>query len=139
MVEQALTLFDRVIIAVGCNSEKQGLLSVESRLALLEDLYASQKRVEVCAYTGLTVDFARSRGAVAMIRGLRSTIDFEYERSLAAINSRLDINIATVVLFAPTHLADVSSNVVRELISYGHDVSDLLPDGIKIDNYINKK
>ncbi|MFI3264516.1 MAG: pantetheine-phosphate adenylyltransferase [Rikenellaceae bacterium] len=136
VVEQALRLFDRVIVAVGVNSAKGSFMSVESRLALVGDLYAEQDRVEVTSYQGLTVDFARSVGAVAIVRGVRSTIDFEYERSLAAINSRLDKEIITVVLYSPAELADISSNVVRELYSYGHDVDDLLPRGIKIEKYI---
>ncbi len=139
VVEQALGLFDRVVVAVGYNSEKQGFLPIESRLEFLRDIYATQARVEIASYEGLTIDFARSRGAVAMIRGVRNTIDFEYERSLAAINSRIGGDIATVVLFAPAHLADISSNVVRELYSYGHEVSEFLPHGVDIDKFTNKK
>ncbi len=139
VVEQALRLFDRVVVAVGFNSAKGSFISVENRLALIGDLYAEQDRVEVTSYQGLTVDFARSVGAVAIVRGVRSTIDFEYERSLASINSRLDEDIVTVVLYSPAELADISSNVVRELYSYGHDVNDLLPQGVKIEKYINKK
>ncbi len=139
VVEQALRLFDRVVVAVGFNSAKGSFISVENRLALIGDLYAEQDRVEVTSYQGLTVDFARSVGAFAIVRGVRSTIDFEYERSLASINSRLDEDIVTVVLYSPAELADISSNVVRELYSYGHDVNDLLPQGVKIEKYINKK
>ncbi|MFR9503813.1 MAG: pantetheine-phosphate adenylyltransferase [Rikenellaceae bacterium] len=138
VVEQALSLFDHVVIAIGCNSEKRGFMSIDSRKALIEELYRSQSRVEVASYEGLTIDFARARGAVAIIRGMRSTIDFEYERTLAAVNSRLCCDIATVVLFAPSHLADVSSNIVRELYSYGHSVDEFLPQGINIESYIKK-
>ncbi len=139
VVEQALSLFDRVVVAVGYNSEKRGFIAIESRMALLEELYAGHERVEVASYEGLTIDFARSRGAVAMIRGMRNTIDFEYERSLAAVNSRIGGDIATVVLFAPAELADISSNIVRELYSYGHSVNEFLPDGIEIEKYTNKR
>ncbi len=136
LVEQALLLFDRVIVAVGVNTQKSGLLSLESRLSLLCDLYGNHDRVDVKSYEGLTIDFARTVGAVAMIRGLRSTIDFEYERSLAAINGRLSEDIITVALFTAPQLADVSSNVVRELHTFGHDVDDFMPEGIKLENYI---
>ncbi len=136
MVDQALCLFDKVVVAVGVNSAKRGFLATQKRLELIEDLYAGDDRVEVKAYEGLTVDFAHQQGAVAMIRGVRSTIDFEYERSLAAVNARLDEGIVTVVLYAPAHLADVASNAVRELYSYGKCVDDFLPEGIKFEKYI---
>ncbi len=136
IVEQSLRLFDRVVVAVGFNPEKRGFLPLEARVQLLEELYQDNPRVEVAAYDTLTIDFARSRGAVAMVRGVRSTIDFEYERSMASANSRLDGEIATVVLFAPSELADVSSNVVRELYSFGRSVDEFLPEGVKIEKYI---
>ncbi|MFI3317259.1 MAG: pantetheine-phosphate adenylyltransferase [Rikenellaceae bacterium] len=138
IVGQALLLFDRVVVAVGFNSSKSGFMSIEDRVALIEDLYRGQSRVEVTSYEGLTIDLARSKGAVAMIRGVRSTVDFEYERALAAVNSRLDGDIITVVLYSPAELADVSSNVVRELYSYGRSVAEFLPKGVKFENYIKK-
>ncbi len=139
VVEQALQLFDRVVVAVGFNSAKSSFMSVESRVALLEDLYGGNECVEVASYEGLTVDFASERGAVAMIRGVRSTIDFEYERSLAAVNSRLTREVVTVVLYSPADMADISSNVVRELYTYGHKVDEFMPEGVILENYINQK
>ncbi len=138
MVEQALCLFDRVVVAVGHNSEKRGMLSLDGRCALIEDLYADRERVEVDSYSGLTVDYARSRGAVAMIRGVRSTIDFEYERSLATVNARLSEEIVTLLLPAPALMGDISSSVVRELYSYGHSIEEFMPQGVDIEKYINK-
>ncbi|MFI3333395.1 MAG: pantetheine-phosphate adenylyltransferase [Rikenellaceae bacterium] len=138
MVEQALSLFDRVVVAVGRNSEKRGMLSLDARCALIEDLYADNERVEVDSYSGLTVDYAHSRGAVAMIRGVRSTIDLEYERSLAAVNARLSEEIVTLLLPAPALMGDISSSVVRELYSYGHSIEEFMPQGVDIEKYINK-
>ncbi len=136
LVEQALLLFDRVVVAVGYNSEKRGFMTPEQRCALIEDLYAEQPRVEVCRYEGLTIEFARLRGAVAMIRGVRSSIDFEYERSLASVNARLSGDVVSLMLFAPAEVADVSSNVVRELYSYGHSIEQFMPEGVEIEKYI---
>ncbi|MFI3285648.1 MAG: pantetheine-phosphate adenylyltransferase [Rikenellaceae bacterium] len=138
VVEQALLLFDVVIVAVGHNSEKRGFLTHKQRCALISDLYANEQRVEVESYQGLTIDFARSKGATAMIRGVRSVIDFEYERSLSSVNSRLCEDVVTLLLFAPAHLADISSNVVRELYSYNHPIDAFMPEGINIENYINR-
>ncbi len=138
IVQQALNLFDRVVIAVGYNPSKSGFMPLRERVALIEDLYAEQSRVEVTSYEGLTVDLSRERGAVAIIRGVRSAVDFEYERSMAAINSRLEGDIATIILFAPTDLADISSSVVRELHSFGRSVDEFIPKGVKIEKYIKK-
>ncbi len=136
LVQQALALFDRVVVAIGHNPSKSGLLSCDERRALIEDLYSSQPRVEVVVYDTLTTDLARSVGAVAIIRGVRNTTDFEFERSMAAINSRLEPTISTVVLFPPAHLSDVTSSVVRELRLFGHSVKEYMPEGVDIDKYI---
>ncbi len=136
VVEQALTLFDRVVVAVGCNNQKQGLLSLDARLALLNKVYGSNKRVEVTSYGGLTVDFARRCGAVAMVRGVRGAVDFDFEQGIAAVNRRLNPSIATVLLFAPASLADISSSVVRELHLHSHGVEEFLPEGIKLEDYL---
>lgn len=135
IVEQALKLFDRVIIAVGSNTLKSGFLSVESRVALIEDIYSTQKRVEVRSYSGLTTTFASEVGAVAMVRGVRSVVDFEYERSIESINRRLAPEIATIMLFPPVQVADISSSVIRELCHFGADVSEFMPEGVDINRY----
>ena len=89
IVEKALHLFDKVIIGIGSNVAKQGLLSVENRKRLIDDYYAGDARVEAMIYGGMTGDFAQQVGAAAVIRGVRNTTDFEYERTMAATNRRL--------------------------------------------------
>lgn len=132
IVRQALTLFDKVVVAIGENVGKNSLLSTEERIKLIEQLYADNKRVEAIAYSTLTGDAARAVGASAIIRGVRNTIDFEYERTLAQTNKRLFPEIETILLLTPADLADVSSSAVRELMAFGHDVSDMLPEGIDL-------
>ena len=132
IVRQALTLFDKVVVAIGENIGKNSLLSTEERIKLIEQLYADNKRVEAIAYSTLTGDAARAVGASAIIRGVRNTIDFEYERTLAQTNKRLFPEIETILLLTPADLADVSSSAVRELMAFGHDVSDMLPEGIDL-------
>ncbi len=136
LVEQALSIFDSVVIAIGENQQKRGLLSVEERKRLIEDTYALESRISVEIYEGLTADYAISKGAVAMIRGVRSISDFEYERGLSAVNKRICPDVVTVMLYATADIADVSSSVVRELYSYGREVDEFMPEGIKISNYI---
>ena len=136
VVEEALRLFDRVIIAVGTNVAKQGLLTVGAREALIAELYAGNPRVEVRTYTSLTGDFARECGAVAIVRGVRSAADFEYERNIAAVNRQLYPELTTVVLYTPAEVAHVSSSTVRELLRFGHTVDNFLPDGVDINKYL---
>ena len=126
LVERALALFDTVVVAVGRNLEKKCMLSVEERVSAIEKLYAGNGRVKVAVYDTLTMDFAQSVGATALLRGVRSVKDFEYERDIADINLRLG-GIDTVLLVSEPEYAAISSSVVRELMKYGKDVSDLLP------------
>lgn len=132
IVRQALTLFDKVVVAIGENIGKNSLLSTEERIKFIEQLYANDERVEAIAYSTLTGDVARKVGASAIIRGVRNTIDFEYERTLAQTNKRLFPEIETILLLTPADLADISSSAVRELLAFGHDVSEMLPEGIDL-------
>lgn len=138
IVEQALRLFDRVVIAVGENVSKQSLLSPKQRLRLIEDLYADESRVECISYRSLTVDVARELGASAIIRGVRNTLDFEYERTMAQTNRRLAPELETVLLFTPAELMDVSSSTVRELLAFGRDVGPMMPAKIQLKEYLEE-
>ena len=126
LVERALAMFDRVVVAVGRNLGKNCMFSLEERVSAIEKVYAGNDRVSVAVYDTLTMDFARSMGAVALLRGVRSVKDFEYERDIADINLRLG-GMDTIMLISEPEYASVSSSVVRELIKYGKDVSSLLP------------
>ncbi|MCF0196389.1 MAG: pantetheine-phosphate adenylyltransferase, partial [Bacteroidaceae bacterium] len=130
LVERALRLFDHVVIGVGCNEQKQGWLPVQERIESLQSYYALDPRVSVASYACLTVDFARSCGATAILRGVRSIKDYEYELSLADVNSRLVPQLETVVLYARPELAACSSSVVRELAHFGHSIAAWLPEGL---------
>ena len=136
IVEKALHLFDKVIIGIGSNVAKQGLLSVENRKRLIDDIYARNPRVEARVYTGLTGEFAEQMGACAIIRGVRNTTDFEYERTMEATNHRIYPDITTVMLFTPSPVADISSSTVREVLSFGRSVEEFMPEGIDINNYL---
>lgn len=136
LVENALRTFDRVVIGVGNNSLKAGLLTVENRKRLIDDVYRGNPQVTAVVYTGLTGEFAEEQGAVAIIRGVRNTTDFEYERTMEATNHRLCPGIVTVMLFTPSLVADISSSTVREVLSFGRSVEEFLPEGIEIENYL---
>ena len=126
LVERALALFDGIVIAVGCNMGKSCMSMVDERVAAIEEFFSGDSRVKVVKYDTLTMDFAHEVGATALLRGVRTVKDFEYERELADINMRLS-GIDTVLLVSEPGLSSVSSSVVRELISYGKDVTEFLP------------
>lgn len=126
IVERGLDIFDRIIVAVGVNSSKQGASSTADRIAAITRAVARMNNVDVIEYTGLTVDVAKKYGACAILRGIRSVADFEYERNLAELNRKIS-GIETVMLCADPALAALSSSAVRELRSLGHDVSPFLP------------
>ena len=126
LIKRALPLFDKIIIAIGNNSEKKCMFTIEERVAAIEKLYTEESRVEVKVYNCLTVDFAREIGATALLRGVRSIKDFEYERELADINLKIG-GIDTVLLISEAEHASVSSSIVRELIKYGKNIAQFLP------------
>ncbi len=126
VVERALNLFDEVIIAIGINALKKPMFTADERVAMLQQLYADEPRVRVVAYSGLTVDLAQEYGARFMLRGVRSVIDFEYEKSIADVNRDIS-GVETVLMFTQPQYAHISSSVVRELLSYGRNVEAYLP------------
>jgi pantetheine-phosphate adenylyltransferase len=138
VVEEALKLFDRVVIAIGHNLAKRGLLTTEARKRLIESIYVAEPRVEVTLYTSLTGIEARRVGATAMIRSVRSSADFDYERTIERANREIFPDIATVILLAPAELEYISSSLVRELHAFGQDTSSLLPEGVILEDYIEE-
>ena len=129
IVERALPLFDKIVIAIGVNRNKQSLMSEEKRVEAIRSLYESNDKVEVISYDGLTVDAAKKYGARFLLRGVRQVADFEYERNLAEVNRNIS-GLETILLYTLPEYAHISSSIVRELASYGKDVANLLPPGM---------
>lgn len=125
IVERALGLFDRVVIAIGENNTKQPIFPLDERLAAIRKAFADQPRVEVLSYSDLTVDLAQRIGAQFIIRGVRDTRDFEYERSIAEANKQLG-NIETILLYTRPEYAHISSTLVRDLLKHGRDVKEFI-------------
>lgn len=125
IVERGLQLFDRLIVAIGMNASKPST-EVEKSAARLRDIYADNPRVDIVIWKGLMADLAIRENAGFFLRGIRNVADFEYERNMAEINRRIS-GIDTVLLFTLPEHAAISSSVVRELDSYGVDVSDMVP------------
>ena len=126
IVERALPMFDKLVIAIGINRAKSGWMPVSERLERLQHLYADEPRIEVVTYDTLTMDLAQRHGANYILRGVRSVTDFEYERTIADANRRI-AGLETIFLISDADTSHISSSLVRELASFGHDVTDLLP------------
>ncbi len=127
LVHRALSVVDELYIAIGVNTEKRTMFSLEERMERIATLFKDEPRIHVVSYEGLTTDFAQTIGAQFIIRGVRSVIDFEYERNIADIN-RILTGIDTLLLISEPQYAAISSSMVRELAHFGKDVSSYLPN-----------
>ena len=136
IVTEALRMFDKVIVAIGHNSAKRGLLTPEARKRLIEQIYNGDARVEVTTYSTLTGDEARRVGATSIIRSVRNATDFDYERTMDHANREIFPELRTIIVIVPADVEHISSSLVRELRAFGHDTSTLLPRGIKLEDFI---
>ena len=127
IVSRALTIFDKVVIGIGYNPDKPKPDDLRQRIEQISAIYNNNERVEVEAYNDLTIDFAKRHDATAIVKGVRSVQDYEYERTQAEYNRLMSNGIETVILFADPQYASLSSSIVRTLKKFGKDVSDLLP------------
>lgn len=126
LIRRTLTFADRVIVAVANNVSKQPLFSVDERVQLITDIMGHDRRVEVRAFSGLLVDFARDVGAQVNVRGLRAVSDFEYEFQMALMNRHLYPDMETVFMTPSLDTTYISSSMVREVARFGGDVSGLV-------------
>lgn len=140
IVERALPMFDKIVVAVGTNTAKNSVFPLEKRIEWIEKTFAQYDNVEVVTFNSLTVDFCREIGAKYILRGLRNSTDFQYERNIARINQELAEEIETIFLMTKPDDAAISSSLVREILSFGRDVSQFIPEEISISiNDIAKK
>lgn len=126
IVERALNVFDRIVIGVGYNPEKL-VADVEDRVKAIEKVYEKEPRVVVEAYSDLTADLAKRHGAHAIVKGVRSVKDFEYEREQAEFNKLLGDGLDTVLFFSKPELTAISSTTIRQLQYFGKDITPFLP------------
>lgn len=132
IVRRALPLFDKIIVAIGSNIEKSGYFPIEQRLKWLSDVFADLPQVSVESYSGLTVDFCEKVNSEYIIRGLRTSADFEFERSVAQVNLKLKPAIETVFLLTLPEYVMVTSSIVREVHKHGGNISMFIPDCVTI-------
>jgi pantetheine-phosphate adenylyltransferase len=132
VVDSALTLFDKVIIAVGNNPEKNQYFSIEERLDGIKAVYKKNTKIEVKRYEGLTVDFCKKANANFIIRGLRDSHDFKFEKNIAQMNKKLNAEVETIFIITPAELSHISSSLLRDIIKNGGDINEFIPKEITI-------
>jgi pantetheine-phosphate adenylyltransferase len=129
---RALPLFDQIVIAIGTNAHKENYFSLEKRFMWIKDLFKAESKILVKSYEGLTIDFCKAEKANYLIRGLRTSADFEFERGIAQVNKAMAPEIETVFLISNPAMAHVTSSIVREIIRHGGDASQFVPNGINL-------
>lgn len=133
VISRALPLFDQIFIAVGHNSEKRSFFTLDQRLKMIGKLYREEPRIVMDYYEGLTVDYCRKVGAQYLLRGLRTAADFEYERAIAQINRKMNPSVETIFILAVPEFTPVNSTIIREILKYGGDATQFLPDKMIIE------
>jgi pantetheine-phosphate adenylyltransferase len=132
IVQRAMPLFDKIVVAIGVNSQKNYLFTLEQRMAWLEAVFADYPNVEVATFDGLTAHYCNKIGADYLLRGLRNASDFDYEKTISQLNNIVGQGIETVFWISQPSYSHISSTIVREIIKGGGDARPFLPPGVEI-------
>lgn len=132
ILKRTLTMFDKVVVAVGINQDKRGFYDMDMRMDIVREAVKGMEGVDIVKYDGLTIDVCRSLGIRHIVRGVRNMIDFETERSIADANRRLAPEIETIIIPTAQEFAHISSSAVRDLLSHGGDTSIFMPEGVRL-------
>jgi len=134
IVRRGLSLFDKIIIGIGNNSNKHCLLTIEKRKEIIEKVFEGNPAIEVDIYNGLTIQHCQKKNAKYLLRGLRTAADFEYERAIAQMNKNLDHSIESVFLLTAPEHTPIASTIVRDIFVNEGDISEFLPSNITMDD-----
>ena len=129
VIQRGITLFDRLIIAIGVNTDKKYMFSLEERLEILRETFQDEPKISVHTYSGLTVDFCKDIKANFILRGIRNPADLEFEKAIAHTNRKIS-EIETVFLLTSSGKSYISSSIVRDVIRHGGDYSGLVPEAV---------
>ena len=135
IILRAINLFDEILIAVGANALKKNYYSLETRKEMIIKVFENEPRVTVDHYEGLTVDYCRKKGAGYLLRGLRTSADFEFERAIGQVNKAMAPGIESVFLLTVPEHSFINSTIVRDIIMNGGDASRFVPAAINLNNY----
>jgi len=131
IIKRGISLFDKVIVAIGVNAEKKYMFTLEERLHFIRESFKDEPKVEVVTYEGLTIDLCKKVGAKFILRGLRNPADFEFEKAIAHTNRRLS-KIETVFLLTAANTSYISSSIVRDVLRNNGDYTILVPDAVRV-------
>ena len=132
IIERALDIFDKVIVAVLVNPTKKTLFTMEERAQMISDYFTDDERVDCDAFGGLLVDYAKMKNAVAIIRGMRAISDFESEFQMALMNRKLNTEVQSVFLMTGFRWIFTSSSIIKEAAQFGGDISDMVPEQVHV-------
>jgi len=132
IVDKALPLFDKIVISIGINAEKPQYFSSNERMQWIKDVYSNNPKIDVKQYKGLTVDFCKKENANYILRGLRDSHDFKFEKNIANMNKELNPNIETIFIITPPKISHISSSIIRDIIKNGGDVRKFIPKEINL-------
>lgn len=132
IILRAVPLFDEIIVAIGTNSSKKYMFSLEKRLEMIRHTFRNEPKVRVDTYLGMTVDYCKEVGANYLLRGLRTSADFEFERSIAHINQTLYPALDTVFLLSNQEYSAINSTIVRDILINGGDAMRFVPEGLDL-------
>lgn len=135
LVRRFAPLFDKIIVAVGLNSAKKGLFSLDQRMKWLEEVFVNDPTIDVGSFEGLTVNYCKEEGAKYLIRGLRNGSDFDYEKTISQLNNIIGDNVETLFFISKPEFSHVSSTIVREIIKGKGDISTFVPEFMAEDIY----
>jgi len=136
IVYRTLDLFDKIILAAGHNENKKAFFPLEKRISMINDVFGGNPKIEVTSYKDLTVDLCKRVGARYIIRGLRTSADFEYERAIAQINKAMYEDIESVFILTMPEHTSINSTIVREILRYGGDATKFLPSSVDVKKYL---
>lgn len=131
IIKRGLTVFDEVIVAVACNSQKNALFTFDERVDMIRQVVRDEERVTVDTFTGLLIDYVSSRKAHVVIRGLRAISDFEYEFQIAQMNSCISRNVETLFMMTSIQFGYLSSSIVKEVCSLNGNIDGFVPPEVK--------
>ena len=136
VLRRSLPMFDKVIVMIGINGAKNTLFSLENRIRMIEDVFEGEPKIIVDKHEGLTVDFCKKHNANFIIRGLRTSADFEYERAIAQVNKKMYPGLETIFLLTTPEHTPINSSIVRDILRHDGDVSIFVPEKLDIKNYL---
>jgi len=140
IVRRALPLFDKIIIMIGYNVNKKSFFDIEKRMKWINQVFAGIDKVEVRIHDGLTVDFCKEVGAAYILRGLRTSADFEYERAIAQVNKKMHPEIETVFLLTLPEHTPINATIIRDIVLHGGDATQFLPKNLDMNEFkLNSK